>query len=225
MKKKIMQTLYRNPETKSPCYIIHNAFDVDSCDRIVEKYKDKVVRGSHVTEKGEVETDDIIRHSEIVFLAEEHSISNLLQNHIKVANHLAGWELDITSVEDVQFTKYGPKQHYSWHIDGNSCSLSKRRFAFQKSQGLSETVYPHLIDTCRKVSASLILNDDFSGGEFETAFLNNDKKGDLLIEKQIHKPKKGDAIIFPSYLNHRVRPVRVGTRYSLVVWAGGPPIK
>ncbi|MEC7191643.1 MAG: 2OG-Fe(II) oxygenase [Pseudomonadota bacterium] len=37
--------------------------------------------------------------------------------------------------------------------------------------------------------------------------------------------KRGDVIVFPSYLHHRVKPVTKGVRYSIVAWYGGPPFK
>ena len=92
---------------------------------------------------------------------------------------------------------------------------------FDKPSNLSATNYPNLIDTTRKLSCSVLLNDDFSGGEFDTAFVDT---APLELKKQEIKPKQGDMILFPSYLPHRVRPVRVGTRYSLVLWFAGPPL-
>jgi hypothetical protein len=38
----------------------------------------------------------------------------------------------------------------------------------------------------------------------------------------ISKKGKGDCIIFPSFLFHRVTPITSGTRYSLTVWCKGP---
>lgn len=35
----------------------------------------------------------------------------------------------------------------------------------------------------------------------------------------------GSAIIFPSFMQHRVLPVTKGTRYSMVIWTSGPPLK
>ena len=37
--------------------------------------------------------------------------------------------------------------------------------------------------------------------------------------------KQGHAIIFASFLNHRVNPVTEGMRQSLVVWFGGKPFR
>ena len=69
------------------------------------------------------------------------------------------------------------------------------------------------VNKVSKLSLTIILNDDFEGGEFE--FHNN------------HSPIKengvGTAIVFPSYLVHRVRPITKGTRYSLVSWFCGEP--
>ena len=62
---------------------------------------------------------------------------------------------------------------------------------------------------------SIILNDDYKGGELEI-------KGPL----NFNIPNTmGTIIVFPSYFTHRVKPVRRGTRYSLVAWFGGPKFK
>jgi PKHD-type hydroxylase len=37
--------------------------------------------------------------------------------------------------------------------------------------------------------------------------------------------KQGHAIVFASFLNHRVNPVTKGTRQSLVCWFGGKPFR
>ena len=37
--------------------------------------------------------------------------------------------------------------------------------------------------------------------------------------------KQGDAVIFASFLQHRVTPVTNGVRRSLVMWFGGEPFK
>jgi len=61
----------------------------------------------------------------------------------------------------------------------------------------------------RTISCSLILNDDYEGGEF--AFFDREL---------IYKLKKGSIITFPSnYLYpHEIMPVSKGTRYSIITW-------
>jgi PKHD-type hydroxylase len=223
-----MFTSYRHPENKSPAYVIHNAFDSDSCYTIIERYKNNTSKATHVTKEGDlIGGINSTRDSNVAFISEPGVIGKI-QEFIKVANHITAWNFDITMTEDIQFTKYGPEQHYSWHFDGFGDHHAKRIFCFRndmpENPGLKFTSAPQAIDTVRKISASVVLNDDYSGGEFDTAWLDADD-GQLPIRKSTFKPKMGDMIIFPSHIPHRVRPVRVGTRYSLVVWAGGPAFK
>ena len=84
----------------------------------------------------------------------------------------------------------------------------------------------------RKLSITVLLNDDYEGGEFQFKFANEkmkglDKVGRGLKTNTLTPPMKGtgSVIVFPSYQLHRVKPVTKGTRYSLVGWACGPPFK
>ena len=58
-----------------------------------------------------------------------------------------------------------------------------------------------------QVSALLFLNDDYEGGEF-------------IVAKEVYKPNKGSAIIFPSnfMFPHEVTTIRKGVRWSVVTW-------
>ena len=61
----------------------------------------------------------------------------------------------------------------------------------------------------RTLSCSIILNDDYEGGEIS---FFNDKARPFL--------KKGDMLIFPSGFTypHQVLPVTSGTRYAVITW-------
>lgn len=61
----------------------------------------------------------------------------------------------------------------------------------------------------RSISCSLVLNDDYEGGEF--AFFGRDIK---------IKAPKGAALVFPSNFMypHEIMSVTKGTRYSIVTW-------
>jgi PKHD-type hydroxylase len=63
---------------------------------------------------------------------------------------------------------------------------------------------------------TLLLNDpnEFEGGDLE-----------LMAPGRFKPMKQGHATCFASFLNHRVNPVRRGTRQSLVVWFGGKPFR
>ena len=97
-----------------------------------------------------------------------------------------------------QYTTYNSekKGNYGWHMDMNMGSKT---------------------DDCepRKLSMTLLLNDDFEGGNFEIAL------GDQ-IDPTVLPAKKGRALLFPSFILHRVTPVTKGIRRSLVIWCVGP---
>eukprot|EP00944_MAST-04C_sp_MAST-4C-sp1_P004514 g4514.t1 len=66
----------------------------------------------------------------------------------------------------------------------------------------------------RKLSVTVQLSNpkDYSGGQLE---LYTSKKPERMPRE------RGTAVIFPSYMLHRVTPVTKGTRYSLVAWFRG----
>tara|TARA_R100000030_G_scaffold35129_1_gene26208 strand:+ start:61 stop:525 length:465 start_codon:yes stop_codon:yes gene_type:complete len=87
----------------------------------------------------------------------------------------------------IHVMEYGVDQHFqSWHQD-NSGKANDRR----------------------KVSMSLLLNNNFQGGqlEFETQSAN--------------LTNVGDYVIFDSMIRHRVTKVTQGTRKTLVCWGYG----
>lgn len=65
-------------------------------------------------------------------------------------------------------------------------------------------------DVQRKLSFSLLLNDEFTGGEF------------TLLHNKVVKATKGKLIVFPSFLPHAVTPVTNGNRYVIFGWFYGP---
>jgi PKHD-type hydroxylase len=64
----------------------------------------------------------------------------------------------------------------------------------------------------------VLLNNpsEFDGGEFEFK--------ELLPEQQACL-SQGSIIVFPAFLDHRVKPVTKGERFSAVCWASGPAFK
>jgi len=99
---------------------------------------------------------------------------------------------DIRVTENAQFTEYPQGGFYDWHMD---CDVNM-------------THEPPV----RKISMTVLLNDpsEFEGGHLE-----------LMAPGKFAELKQGHAIIFASFLNHRVNPVTRGIRQSLVVWFGG----
>jgi PKHD-type hydroxylase len=73
------------------------------------------------------------------------------------------------------------------------------------------------LESTRKLSMSIQLSApaDYEGGRLEFAVQARLPMSGL----------QGAAVIFPSYLTHRVSPLTRGARFSLVAWAHGPAFR
>jgi len=147
-----------------------------------------------------------IRNSNVAWLNDKW-IYNLIHPFIKDANKNAKWNFDWETSEPCQFTIYEEGQYYDWHCD----------------------THPKLYTdgNLRKLSVTLSLSDpsEYEGGELEFDFRDNapHEKANTYVCKEILS--KGSLVVFPSSVWHRVRPVKKGKRYSLVVWNLGKPFK
>ena len=153
------------------------------------------------------------RDSSIVWLS-ENWIYKELHPLIRTANLNAGWNFQWDWSEACQFTKYNKGQYYDWHCDSWEGSYNKPND-------------PDSHGKIRKLSVTLSLSDpkSYTGGELEFDFrnLDPDKKRNTKVCTEIRP--KGSLIVFPSFIWHRVRPVKKGSRYSLVIWNLGWPFK
>jgi PKHD-type hydroxylase len=111
------------------------------------------------------------------------------------------WHFDLGGMaENLQYSRYeAPAGGYDWHLDVTSSSAMP-------------------LGARRKISVVVQLSDpdDCFGGELE-----------LRPARQVVAPflESGSAVLFPSYLLHRVAPVKQGMRESLVTWISGPPFR
>ena len=103
---------------------------------------------------------------------------------------------DIQITEQAQFTEYPEGGFYDWHMD---CDVAMAHEP-----------------PVRKISMTLLLSPEnqFEGGDLE-----------LMSPGKSTKLKQGHAVIFASFINHRVAPVTRGVRQSLVMWFGGKPFR
>jgi len=130
--------------------------------------------------------------------------------YINEANKRADWKFDWDWSEACQFTKYKAGQYYGWHCDSWDGVYDREGPTKGKVRKLSVTV-------------SLSDKKDYTGGELEFQFRNKDNPKASTVCKSILP--KGSIVVFPSFVWHRVRPVKKGVRYSLVVWNLGYPFK
>ena len=145
--------------------------------------------------KGTTTLNDSGRKSDVCWIS-EGNIKQQIIDYYWVANETAQWNFDIKDIEDIQIARYRKGEFYNWHTDGDGIRP-----------------IPSEPTIVRKISMSIILNDGYKGGELEIKHLSK-------IPNTM-----GTIIVFPSYFTHRVKPVRRGTRYSLVAWFGGPKFK
>ena len=111
----------------------------------------------------------------------------------------------------MQINRYKKGGFYEFHKDCKGDHLSAYNLPDKKF------MHGHV----RKLSMTVLLNDNYEGGEFQFATIYRGKR-------EIHTPefnKTGSIIVFPSDMEHRVAPVTKGIRYSLVTWFLGPPFK
>ena len=114
---------------------------------------------------------------------------------LKANNNHFGFE-GMQLTEPAQFTHYLTGGFYEWHMDNDVAGKHQ--------------------PPVRKISMTLLLSDPstFEGGELE-----------IMSKGTTAKLKQGQAMFFASWLQHRVKPVTKGERYSLVMWFGGPSFK
>ena len=149
------------------------------------------------------------RDSNIVWM-NDRWIYKEIHPYINQANKSAGWNFNWDWSEGCQFTKYKSGQYYDWHCDS--------------WEGVYEQEGPTK-GKIRKLSVTVSLSDekDYSGGELEFQFRNRDNPKINTVCKEIFP--KGSLVVFPSFVWHRVKPVKKGVRYSLVLWNLGYPFK
>lgn len=182
-------------------WIFQNEIDEFTCKRISNLGSKKWKNAEVGQINGHIGLDKKIRQTDVYF-SNDDWLYDICWQYLHIANRNANWNFQIDSVEAMQVTRYRENGHYDFHLDGNGFT----RWDEPKNH------YIH--GKTRKLSMTIVLNEDYEGGEFE--FFNND----TLI-----KEKMGTIIVFPSYMLHKVRPVTKGMRYSLVAWFNGEPFK
>lgn len=140
-----------------------------------------------------------VRSSYTSFFDDDDWVAQYIKTYVDNINEeVIKWDLS-HHYGRLQYAYYGPGDHYNWHQD-----------AIRNKPG-------------RKLSFSFVLNDQFTGGEFEIASINYGF--DLTINTEVIPTVPGTLIVFPATTPHRVKPVKSGLRKSVVGWIHGPPLR
>lgn len=115
---------------------------------------------------------------------------------------------DLYGYNHFQYTIYeGEKQgQYNFHSD------------LLYGDDIGESLHTSIT---RKMTVVMLLSEpekDFTGGEFQINVGREDDAYSLNM-------KRGDIVLFPSFVLHRVKPVLSGVRKSLVIWVEGPKFR
>lgn len=114
------------------------------------------------------------------------------------AAHLGDWGFELEGPADpLQYRRYRgiDDAKLGWHVDIGKPTSPERKV----------TVLVQISDP-----------DEYEGGDLELFF----RPEPWQVPREA-----GTAVVFPSFLLHRVTPVRSGERHSLVGWVCGPPLR
>jgi PKHD-type hydroxylase len=192
--KKGIYTIDQYDNSPQDYYFFNNAFTREELDKI-ERLVDNI-KPEDASTLGQTGMSDV-RRSRVKWITKTEDTEWLYERMVALvqeANQVL-WRFDITAVnEDIQYTEYHAEDegHYTWHQD-----------------------IGHGIAAQRKISITIQLSesDEYEGGDLqiwqggEHAF--NTERG------------AGVAVLFPSYMMHRVSKTTKGIRKSLVLWVGG----
>ena len=174
------------------------------CQKLIKLGEGKWKQAQTFGSQKDNDTLDDVRKSDIVWI-DDQWVYDLIWDYMLAANEQAGWNYEITAAESPQLTRYKETGYYTWHADG----IGSHNEVYHDP----DNKFRH--GNTRKLTMSVILNDDYTAGDLEIFKADN----------PLPKLKEGSIVVFPSFLHHRVTPVTEGTRYSLVSWFLGPPFK
>ena len=190
--------IYKEPIWKSwVVFTKKPIFTLEQCDSIIEMGQSIQTEQAKIISENGSKQENKIRDSQVAWLPFDKfgPMYDILDQTVASMNRNYFGFEGIIIGEEAQYTEYSKGGFYNWHAD---CHF----------EGSSE---PRV----RKISMTCMLSDpdEYEGGGFR---FNNKKEFRL---------KKGHAVFFASFINHKVEEVTKGTRKSLVCWFGGPPFK
>ena len=172
-------------------------FTPDECLTLRSLAADSLARAALV---GGVRASEI-RSAEIAWLDHEGEAAPALERCLRAvadANRESfGFEIHEFQ-EPMQTARYAASEsgHFDWHMDVGDGPIAARRKA---------TIVVQLSDP-----------GEYDGGKLE---INGDGRSRAAPVEQ------GSAIVFPSFVLHRVERVSHGERWSLTLWAHGPTFR
>jgi PKHD-type hydroxylase len=213
------------------CLTLSRALSPDVCNEIIEiGLKQTELHMGQTGNSDKAEENHRTRKSGVGWLDREAKLADgkTIFEHITPLVRECNsdvFKFDLNYHETYQFTIYkAPDEHYEWHCDGHF-------EAYSADDCKDDPDFEERVGGYRKLSYSVNLThpDEYEGGHFEWC--------DPYSKNPLHDPERavfrapqsareqGSIIIFPSFVYHRVTPVNIGRRHSLVGWIAGPTFR
>ena len=153
----------------------------------------------HFVQGSDKPNTDAIKTSQVKFVnlgAIQHLISPFLDFIIHSNTYYYGFDIfQLTGSKKLNYNTYQKDEEYTWHIDATVRS------------------------PIRDMKLTCLLNcsdNDYKGGDL---FLFRDK--DVKVENF----GPGSAVVFPSFISHKVEKIISGSRATLAIWMNGPKFR
>ncbi|SCA56608.1 Oxidoreductase [Candidatus Terasakiella magnetica] len=181
----------------SAMFASHGVFSITECDQIIQLSK------NDMQDTGLVNNQNVsdVRQSSVHWIDEEKDSDWVLRKIMREVSDINNIHFDFNLTdfsELIQIANYQAISggHYDWHTDLGSSAIASRR----KLTLVVQLSHP----------------DEYEGGLLEVNVGGNIHQASL---------RQGSAILFPSFVLHRVSPVTKGNRYSLACWVHGPTFR
>ena len=175
--------------------VYYNIVSEELCDKILKEYQNSSEWNPTRVGAGEVNSN--IRNCSVVQISDPQVIENNFEIRKFIDVELHQQLLEVVKKYSEDFPEFCPSIDTGYDLLRYETGqfYTKHTDSFQQQQ--------------RSVSCSLLVNDDYDGGEF--AFFDR--------EMVIRAPK-GSVIVFPSNFMypHEIMPVTKGIRYSIITW-------
>jgi len=185
-------------------YTKNSAFSNDELQKVEDIVKGKSFKKGLTIGQNENDDDEIIKKSnyrKVIYINPNDDNRWLFTKLITLAleANISSYNFDIQTITDPLHYVVYPEDggHLNWHMDVGTGKVNQRKLA---------------------LTVQLSNPNEYEGGNFQ--IWGGGKDQFLNLTKN-----KGDVIIFPSFLMHRVTPITKGKRKALVFWVGGTPFK
>lgn len=183
------------------CYNIPNTFSNDNLQKIDEYVSKQELSDATVikTDSGVVDDEHVpsdFRSTKMCWMCDDfeeiRSVYDEASSIVRQVNDNI-WKYSIEGFEAIQYGEYRSEENGHYNWHMDTPA---------RCNG----------GDIRKITFVIGLTDEYEGGLFETK----------TVETKSIKIKRGDIVVLPSFILHRVTPVTQGVRKTIVGWAKGP---